>query len=52
MVLTQFGSKGSNGDFYIEGLASKGSAGRDEAILLLGLRLSTVSFLQSLGAGN
>ena len=52
VVLTQFGSKGSNGDFYIEGLASKGSAGRDEAILLLGLRLSTVSFLQSLGAGN
>lgn len=52
VVLTQFGSKGSNGDFYIEGLASKGSAGRDEAILLMGLRLSTVSFFQSLGGGN
>ena len=52
VVLTQFGSKGSNGDFYIEGLASKGSAGRDEAVLLFGLRLSTVSFFQSLGAGN
>ena len=52
VILTQFGSKGSNGDFYIEGLASKGSAGRDEAVLLIGLRLSTVSFFQSLGAGN
>ena len=52
VVLTQFGSKGSNGDFYMEGLASKGAAGRDEAILLLGIRLSTVSFLQSLGAAN
>jgi len=52
VVLTQFGSKGSNGDFYMEGLASKGPAGRDEAILLFGIRLSTVSFFQSLGAGN
>jgi hypothetical protein len=52
VVLTQFGSKGGNGDFYMEGRASKGRAGRDEAILLLGLRLSTLSFFRSLGGGN
>jgi hypothetical protein len=52
VVLTQFGSKGSNGDFFIEGRASKGRSGRDEAMLLLGLRLSTVSFLRSLGGGS
>ncbi len=52
VVLTQFGSKGSNGDFYIEGRASKGRSGKDEAVLLLGLRLSTLSFFRSLGGGN
>jgi len=52
VVLTQFGSRGSNGDFYIEGRASKGRSGRDEAVLLMGLRLSTVSFFRSLGGGN
>lgn len=52
VVLTQFGSQGSNGDFYIEGRASKGRSGRDEAMLLLGLRLSTISFFRSLGGGS
>jgi hypothetical protein len=52
VVLTQFGSKGSNGDFYIEGKASKGRSGRDEAALLIGLRLSTISFFRSLGGGR
>jgi len=52
VVLTQFGSKGSNGDFYMEGRASKGRSGRDEAVLLVGLRLSTLSFFRSLGGGN
>lgn len=51
VVLTQFGSSGSNGDFYMEGYTSKGRAGRDEAVLLLGIRLSTLSFLRSLGGG-
>lgn len=51
VVLTQFGSRGSNGDFYMEGWASKGQ-GRDEAVLLLGLRLSTLSFFRSLGGGS
>jgi len=49
VVLTSFGSLGSSGDFYIEGSVSKGRSGRDEAMLLLGLRLDTLSFLRSLG---
>ena len=49
VVLTSFGSLGSSGDFYIEGSVSKGRSGRDEAVLLLGLRLDTLSFLRSLG---
>jgi len=52
VVLTQFGSSGGNGDFYMEGWASKGRLGRDEAVLLLGVRLSTLSFLRSLGSGG
>lgn len=52
LVLTQFGSSGANGDFYLEGRASKGRIGRDEAILLIGLRLSTLSFFRSLGGGG
>ncbi|MGH7866807.1 MAG: hypothetical protein ACREP9_04010, partial [Candidatus Dormibacteraceae bacterium] len=48
VVLTQLGSNGSGGDFYIEGSVNKGSAGRDEAVLLVGIRLSTISFLRSL----
>ena len=49
VVLTSFGSVGSSGDFYIEGTVSKGRSGRDEAVLLLGLRLDTLSFLRGLG---
>jgi len=52
VVLTPFGSTGANGDFYMEGWASKGQVGRDEAVLLLGIRLSTLSFLRSLGGGG
>jgi hypothetical protein len=52
VVLTQFGSSGANGDFYMEGWASKGQVGRDEAVLLLGLRLSTLSFFRDLGSGK
>jgi len=52
VVLTQFGSQGSSGDFYMEGQVSKGRAGRDEAVLLLGVRLSTLPFLRSLGVGG
>ena len=52
VVLTQFGSRGANGDFYMEGRASKARVGRDEAVLLLGLRLSTLSFFRSLGGGS
>jgi hypothetical protein len=51
VVLTQFGSRGSNGDFYMEGWTSKGK-GRDEAVLMLGIRLSTLSFFRSLGGGS
>jgi hypothetical protein len=51
VVLTQFGSEGASGDFYMEGSVSKGRQGRDEAVLLVGLRLSTLSFFRSLG-GN
>jgi hypothetical protein len=52
VVLTQFGSQGSSGDFFMEGLVSKGRSGRDEAVLLLGIRLSTLPFLRSLGMGS
>ena len=52
VVLTQFGSRGANGDFYMEGRASKARVGRDEAVLLLGMRLSTLSFFRSLGGGS
>jgi len=52
VVLTQFGSQGSSGDFFMEGQVSKGRAGRDEAVLLLGVRLSTLPFLRSLGLGG
>jgi hypothetical protein len=51
IVLTQFGASGAKGDFYMEGRASKGRSGRDEAVLLLGIRLSTLAFFRSLG-GN
>jgi hypothetical protein len=51
VVLTQFGSSGGNGDFFMEGWTSKGRVGRDEAVLLLGIRLSTLSFFRSLGGG-
>ena len=49
VVLTQLGSEGANGDFYMEGSVNKGTSGRDEAILLVGVRLSTLAFLRSLG---
>lgn len=49
VLLTQLGSQGSSGDLYMEGFVSKGREGRDEAVLLLGLRLSTLSFFRSLG---
>jgi hypothetical protein len=49
VLITQFGSTGSSGDFYMEGFVSKGRGGRDEAVLLVGLRLSTLSFFRSLG---
>ena len=52
VVLTQFGSTGANGDFYMEGWCSKGRVGRDEAVLLLGIRLSTLSFFRGLGGGK
>jgi hypothetical protein len=52
VVLTQFGSEGASGDFYTEGYVSKGRAGRDEAVLIVGIRLSTVAFFRSLGSGR
>lgn len=52
VILTQFGSQGSSGDFFMEGFVSKGRSGRDEAVLLLGIRLSTLSFLRGLGVGS
>ena len=52
VVLTSFGSQGSSGDFYMEGFVSKGRAGRDEAVLMLGIRLSTLSFFRSLEGGS
>jgi hypothetical protein len=51
VVLTQFGSEGASGDFYMEGSVNKGSEGRDESVLLVGIRLNTLSFLRSLGGG-
>lgn len=52
VVLTQFGSEGASGDFYTEGFVSKGRRGRDEAVLIVGIRLSTVAFFRGLGAGK
>lgn len=52
VVLTQFGTRAASGDFYAEGRVNKGKTGRDEAVLLLGFRLSTLSFFRSLGAGQ
>lgn len=52
VVLTQFGSEGASGDFYTEGYISKGRSGRDEAVLIIGIRLSTVAFFRSLGSGK
>lgn len=52
VVLTQFGSEGASGDFYMEGFVNKGGQGQDEAVLLVGIRLSTIAFLRSLGAGG
>lgn len=52
VVLSQLGSDGASGDLYMEGSVSKASSGRDEATLLVGIRLSTVAFLRSLGAGG
>ena len=49
VVLTQLGSEGASGDFYMEGSVNKGASGRDEAVLLVGVRLSTLAFLRSLG---
>lgn len=51
VVLTQFGSQGASGDFYMEGSVNKGSRGKDEAVMLVGFRLSTVAFFRSLGGG-
>jgi hypothetical protein len=52
VVLTQFGSQGASGDLYMEGSVNKGRHGKDEAVLLVGFRLSTVAFFRSLGAGG
>jgi hypothetical protein len=51
VVLTQFGSEGARGDLYMEGSVNKGRHGKDEAVLLVGFRLSTVAFFRSLGGG-
>jgi hypothetical protein len=51
VVLTQFGSQGASGDFYMEGSVNKGRHGKDEAVMLVGLRLSTLAFFRSLGGG-
>jgi hypothetical protein len=51
VVLTQFGSQGASGDFYMEGSVNKGRHGKDEAVMLVGVRLSTVAFFRSLGGG-
>jgi hypothetical protein len=52
VVLTQFGSQGASGDFYMEGSVNKGRHGKDEAVVLVGFRLSTVAFFRSLGGGT
>jgi len=52
VVLTQFGLAGGNGDFFMEGWTSKGRRGRDEAVLLLGVRLDTLAFFRNLGSGG
>ena len=52
VVLTQFGLAGGNGDFFMEGWTSKGLRGRDEAVLLLGVRLDTMAFFRNLGGGG
>jgi len=52
VVLTQFGLAGGNGDFFMEGWTSKGRRGRDEAVLLLGVRLDTLAFFRNLGGGG
>ena len=51
VVLTQFGSEGASGDFYMEGSVNKGRLGKDEAVMLVGFRLSTVAFFRNLGGG-
>jgi hypothetical protein len=51
VVLTQFGSQGTSGDFYMEGSVNKGRHGKDEALLLVGFRLSTLAVVRSLGGG-
>ncbi len=51
VVLSQFGSQGASGDFYMEGSVNKGRHGKDEAVVLVGFRLSTLAFFRSLGAG-
>ncbi|HEX7597519.1 MAG TPA: hypothetical protein VF518_04840 [Polyangia bacterium] len=51
VVLTQFGSEGASGDFYMEGSVNKGRLGKDEALMVVGFRLSTVAFFRSLGGG-
>ena len=49
VVLSQFGSQGASGDFYMEGSVNKGRHGKDEAVVLVGFRLSTLAFFRSLG---
>jgi len=51
VVLTQFGSQGASGDFFTEGSVNKGRHGKDEAVMVVGFRLSTVAFFRSLGSG-
>jgi hypothetical protein len=51
VVLTQFGSEGASGDFYMEGSVNKGRFGKDEALMVVGFRLSTVAFFRNLGGG-
>jgi hypothetical protein len=51
VVLSQFGSQGASGDLYMEGSVNKGRHGKDEAVMLVGFRLSTVAFFRSLGGG-
>ncbi len=51
VVLSQFGSQGASGDFYMEGSVNKGRHGKDEAVMLVGFRLSTVALFRTLGGG-